>query len=290
MQYAVFIPNFGSYGHPQAVMQMAQAAEAAGWDALFVWDHIARDWPVELVDPWIALAAASTVTSRIKLGTMVTPVPRRRPWQLAKQIASLDHLSNGRMILGAGIGSGRAAEWDTFGEELDPVMRGQMLDEGLAIIDGLWREKDYHFEGKHYTVQPATLLPQPVQQPRPPIWIGGGWPSKAPMRRAARWDGVFPLLDRFGDDPADLTAALRECVAFVREERGDDTPFDVATVGVPTSGEDAAHDAAITAQFAEAGATWWLENIAPWRFGVDWQAQWPAEQMLQRVQQGPPKA
>ncbi len=289
MQYAVFIPNFGAYGRPRALIDMAQTAEAAGWDALFIWDHITRDWPVELVDPWIGLAAAATATTRIKLGTMVTPVPRRRPWQLARQIASLDHLSDGRMIFGAGIGSGRPAEWQALGEEVEPAVRGKMLDEGLNIIDGLWQQTDFSYDGAYYTVTESNFLPRPVQRPRPPVWIGGRWPNKTPMRRAARWDGVFPLLDDYGDDPATLTAALRDCVAFIQAARADDTPFDVATVGLPTTGEDPTHDAAIIAQFADAGATWWLENIAPWRFGVDWDDEWPAERMLARVRLGPPK-
>lgn len=287
MRFGIYLPNFGSYGDARTLAALARDAEDAGWDGFFIWDHIARSWSTDMVDPWIALAAVAVATNRVRIGALVTPIPRRRPWKLARETVSLDRLSGGRLIVAVGMGSGQAAEWDNLGEEVDPKRRGQMLDEGLAVLDGLWRGEPFSYTGGHYRVADALFLPRPIQSPRVPVWVAGNWPNKAPMRRAARWDGAFPLYERLSVGTLD---AFKESAAFVREQRsmlGLSRPFDMVYRGISRSGNELAEHAAC---FAEAGATWWLEHIIPMVFGVeDWQAAWPLNAMRERILQGPPK-
>jgi probable F420-dependent oxidoreductase len=289
VNYGLYMPNFGAFGDARTVAKIAADAENSGWDGLFLWDHVARPMQTPVVDPWVALAAAAMITERINLGTMITPLPRRRPWKLARETTSLDRLSNGRVILGAGIGSGRPSEWENLGEETDPRVRGAMLDEGLDVLTKLWTGELVSHDGAYYTVTDAYFLPAPVQSPRIPVWIGGNYPNKAPLRRAARWDGVFPILNAENDDIPTLAAQLKEVVTLVQDYRVDNTPFEVATVGVPTPGDDRDAAAEMVAPFIDAGATWWLENIAPWRFGMEWDSIWDLDVMRERVLQGPPR-
>ena len=240
MQFGLYMPNYGVFGHARRLAELAKEAENAGWDGLFLWDHIALHAPEDpalaVVDPWVALAAMAMSTQTIRLGTTVTPLPRRRPWKVAREAVSVDRLSRGRLTLGVGIGLG-SAEWANLGEKTDLRVRGQMLDEALDILVGLWSGKPFHYAGKHYRVQEAHFLPTPVQIPRIPIWVGGFWPNKAPFRRMARWDGMFPLFQVVGPEQVPL---LQEAVRFVHAERqkaGIDTPLDVIKVGV-TMGDD----------------------------------------------------
>lgn len=284
MRYGIYLPNFGPYGEARALAELARDAEGAGWDGFFIWDHIVGEAGLPTVDPWVGLAAAAMTTSRIRLGTTVTPLPRRRPWKLARETASLDRLSGGRLILGVGIGLGQA-EWDDLGEQTDPRVRGAMLDEGLDVLTGLWTGLPFSYNGEHYHVREACFRPTPIQQPRIPIWVGGWWPTRAPFRRAARWDGVFPLASDWDRSPA----RYREIRDFVRAARGNDTPFDVVAMGV--SPDDPAERAAMMAAYAAVGVTWWLELIAPYRFGEDdlGKQPWPVDDLRAAVLQGPPK-
>jgi probable F420-dependent oxidoreductase len=280
MQYGLYLPNFGAFGDARTVMTLAREAEQAGWDGFFLWDHIASgEGPVPMVDPWVALAAIAASTERIRIGTTVTPLPRRRPWKLARETASLDRLSGGRLVLGVGIGLGEA-EWHDLGEEPDQKVRGAMLDEALDILVGLWSGEPFSYQGRHYQVRNAHFLPRPVQQPRIPIWVGGFWPNKAPYRRAARWDGVFPLFT----DAEQIDAQWPQMMDFVRSQRSAEGPFDVLSIGESTPGEptDAAEREA-------AGVTWWLELLIPWRFGYQGEGPWPLEVMRERVLAGPPR-
>lgn len=287
MKFGVYLPHFGPYGDARALAALARDAEDAGWDGFFIWDHIARSWAADMVDPWIALAAVAMATERVHIGALVTPIPRRRPWKLARETVSLDHLSGGRLIVAVGMGSGQAVEWDNLGEESDAKMRGRMLDEGLAVLDGLWSGKPFSYTGQHYRVTDAHFLPRAIQSPRIPVWVAGNWPNKAPMRRAARWDGAFPLYEKLG---VGTLEAFKESAAFVREQRsmlGVNGSFDMVYRGISKPGDEGAEHAA---RFAEAGATWWLEHIIPMVFSVeDWQATWPVDAMRERILQGPPK-
>ena len=226
MRYGIYLPNFGPYGDARVLAELARDAEAAGWDGFFIWDHIAVEEHLPMVDPWVGLAAAAMTTSRIMLGATVTPLPRRRPWKLARETVSLDRLSGGRLIVGVGIGLG-TGEWDDLGEETDPRVRGAMLDEGLDVLTGLWTGEAFSYDGAYYTVKEAVFRPTPVQQPRIPVWVGGWWPNKAPFRRAARWDGIFPLYSHWDNSPE----RLAEVVAYTRAHRTSDAPFDVVAMG-----------------------------------------------------------
>lgn len=280
MKYGIYLPNFGPYGNAKMLASLARDAEEAGWDGFFLWDHIAG-YPLEMVDPWVALTAVSLNTTNIRIGTTVTPLPRRRPWKLAREAVSLDHLSNGRLILSVGIGLGEA-EWDYFGEEANLKARGQMLDEALTIVDGLWQGEPFTFSGEHYHIQDAHFLPKPKQNPRIPIWIGGFWPNKRPFRRAAQWDGMFPLFQ--DEDRSQVLAQLRDAVEFANTCRETDEPFDVVMTGF-TDGDDGSE---VIRPYRDAGVTWWLECIAPFRYGVGFDQEWPVEALRQRILQGPP--
>jgi alkanesulfonate monooxygenase SsuD/methylene tetrahydromethanopterin reductase-like flavin-dependent oxidoreductase (luciferase family) len=272
MHYAIEIVPFGEFGEPQTVLRLAQADEAAGWEGLFLWDHLAYafGWPGG--DPWVLLSAVAAITSRLKLGVDVTPLPRRRPQVLAHTLVTLDRLSQGRVIFGAGLG-GTNEEFNLFGEPDDIRRRAAMLDEGLELLDGLLRGQTVDHQGVYYTAKGVTLTPLPIQQPRPPIWIGGE--SKAALRRAARWDGwVIPGANMEGQMEKS-PGWLKEKVEAIRLQRKSSEPFDVAINGVSAAG-----DSALPQTYAEAGATWWLECLFGLRGSV--------EEMLARVNAGPP--
>ncbi len=285
MRYGIYLPNFGPFGSARAMAQLASLAETSGWDGFFIWDHVAGyDQP--FVDPWVALTAAAMTTTRIRLGTTVTPLPRRRPWKLAREAVSVDQLSGGRLILGVGIGLGEA-EWDDFGEASDLRVRGAMLDEALEILDGLWTGERFSYDGTYYQVRDARFLPRPVQTPRIPIWVGGFWPNRAPFRRMARWDGMFPL---FGEskNPDDELSQLGDAIAFVREQRQSGAPLDVVSLGF-TPDDDAEGARELVSRYEAAGATWWLEIIASFRVGIGLDAVCDPELLRKRVVAGPPR-
>lgn len=273
VHFGINLPPFDQFGDARALAELAREAEAAGWDGFFIWDHIVFDpsWH-PIVDPWVGLAAAAIATTSIRLGTLVTPLPRRRPWKLARETVSIDQLSGGRLILGVGIGDPVQWDYGYFGEPTDAKLRGAMLDEGLAILTGLWSGEAFKFEGEHYRLQEMKFLPRPVQTPRIPIWVGGWWPNKPPMRRAARWDGAIP-----GRLSAPLTPDdWRDIQAYIQLHRTGSGPFDVVGGGA-TSGTDLARDADTVAQYAAAGLTWWIEDISPYRFGLRWEDPWTSE-------------
>jgi alkanesulfonate monooxygenase SsuD/methylene tetrahydromethanopterin reductase-like flavin-dependent oxidoreductase (luciferase family) len=283
MQYGIYLPNFGPYGDARVLASLARDAENAGWDGFFLWDHMAGH-ALPFVDPWVALTAIALNTQRIRVGTTVTPLPRRRPWKIARETVSLDHLSGGRLTLGVGIGLGEA-EWDDLGEETDLKKRGEMLDEALNVLVGLWSGEPFSYAGKYYHIAKAHFLPKPLQQPRIPIWVGGFWPNKTPFRRAAQWDGMFPLFDVWTE--TERLAQLEAVIAYVRERCQQEHPLDIVCMGM-TPGAEPAQAAATVAQRAQRGATWWLELIGPYILGKDLEDEWPLEAMRERVLQGPP--
>lgn len=287
MRCAVSIPNFGVGLSARTVGDLAASTEAAGWDGFFLWDHLFAfpPGPVDVVDPWIALAVAATRTSRIRLGTAVTPLPRRRPVKVAREVTTLDHLSSGRFVLGVGTGA-MPFEWEYCGEEPDPVVRGDMLDEHLELLTRLWSGEVVHHEGAHYRVAGADwdglAHPPPAQGGRVPVWVGGTWPGGRPFRRAARWDGVLPMRV----DGRWTVADTADVTAFVRRHRVGDAPFDVAVPGESDPDDGGAGDA--VRAHAAAGATWWVEAVHPWRFGYEDGGPWPARAMAARIAAGPP--
>jgi probable F420-dependent oxidoreductase len=252
VQYGISLANFGTYADPRVVVDIGQAAEASGWDGLFLWDHLAFVWGPPAADPWVTLAAVAASTRRIRIGTAVTPVARRRPHVLAHQVATLDVLSGGRVTFAAGLG-GSSSEFSKFGDEADARIRAAMLDEGLDVLRALWTGEEVTHEGVHYTVGGVTLAPAPVQRPLP-IWIGGNRPAS--LRRAARWDGWCADTA----DPTGMTVSPDELARSIATiGRSDD--FDVAVLGY--------RDRAAPQAYAEAGATWWLENVHDRRGTLD---------------------
>lgn len=261
MKYGLTFPNFDDFSDPRAVGQLAQEAERAGWDGFFLWDHMLFDRQRrEVADPWVTLAAVALATRQVRLGPMVTPLARRRPWKVARETVTLDHLSGGRLVLGVGLGAPAEVEFGLFGEDPDPHIRAEKLDEGLTILTGLWTGRPFRLQGRHYRVQGVTFLPPPVQKPRIPIWVAGMWPHRAPFRRAARWDGVFPLKVGAQEEWMPLTPGdVREIVSYVGAHRQGGEPFDVVVPGY-TEEENPAEVRQLVEDYAQAGATWWLEG------------------------------
>jgi alkanesulfonate monooxygenase SsuD/methylene tetrahydromethanopterin reductase-like flavin-dependent oxidoreductase (luciferase family) len=285
MRYGVSVPPFGPYADPRRLAELAARAETAGWDGFFVWDHMVYDPSFHPIgDPWVGLAAVAMRTSRLTIGTMVTPLARRRPWKVARETVSLDHLSGGRFVLGVGLGDPAQWEYGSFGEPADPRIRAACLDEALTVLAGLWTGEPFRYDGRHFAVAEVTFRPPPVQRPRIPVWVAGWWPNKPPLRRAARWDGMAPIKQGGDLSPDEVAAAL----TYVRRHRATDAPFDVVVSGGTGPRPD---DADRMAAYAAVGATWWLEDISPWRFGADPEAQWADRDtgaIERRVADGPP--
>jgi len=277
MKYGLYVPNFGKAISAQALADLAQHAETAGWDGFFIWDHIlhSKSQRFPLVDPWVTLAAIAAQTKKIRIGTTVTPIARRRPWKLARETVTLDHLSNGRFILGVGLGYPPDADFAQFGEDPDAVIRAEKLDEGLDILAGFWSGKPFRYQGKHYKIEKTVFLPKPLHTPRIPVWVGGFLPHMKPFMRAARWDGAFPLKSGGALQPKDV----QELRNFINRQRDPATPFDIVIVGY-TSKSNPAQTVKRIEKFSKAGATWWLESLFRMKNSY--------EEMRVRIQQGIP--
>ena len=275
MKYGFVLP----YGDARTAADFAFEAEQAGWDGFFVWEAV-WGW-----DAWMLLTAAAMRTQRIRLGTMITPLSRMRPWELASKTVTLDHLSHGRVILAVGLGAIDTG-FTEFGEETDRKTRAELLDEGLDIVTGLWHGQPFNYNGKHYHIKETKFypLPPPVQQPHIPIWVVGAWPREKSMQRVLRYDGLLPNVMSVDGTIREMTPddvrAMRE---YTTAKRSATTPFDIVVEG-HTPGAEIDRTAAIVRNWAEAGATWWIEALwgAPDR-PVDLDA------VLQRIRQGPPQ-
>ena len=289
MRYGFVIPG----GDVRAFPALAREAETAGWEAVFLPDCIAIDAALDPAagigfDPWVALTAIAAATEGIRLGPMITPLSRRRPWKVARETATLDILSGGRLILPVGLGALDDQGFAGVGEPTERATRAQLLDEALDILAGLWSGEPFSYTGRHYHLDTMTFRPTPIQRPRIPVWVVGAWPRERSMARVARWDGLLP--NKLGEDgthqpttPADL-AAMR---AYIAEHRTASTPFDIVMEG-ETPGGDPARAAAIVRPFAEAGATWWLESFWTPRPAREGYAD-PLDAVRARISAGPPR-
>lgn len=276
MKYGLDIPNFEPYHDPNVVKQLAIEAENYQWDGFFIWDHIWLGMNIAFVDPWIALSAVATVTKSIRFGPMVTPIPRRRPWKLARETVSIDMLSKGRLILGAGLGWPPEMEFTPFSEPADNLKRGEMLDEGLDILTGLWKGEPFSYQGKHYKISNnVTFKPIPIQQPRIPIWIGGMWPNKKPFIRASKWDGVFPI-SKFSQGPASAKEVLLVKEYIVRH-RINMNKFDIIAAGVSFNNIKKQNN--LLKSYKNSGATWWIESLEQYK---------TPKEALKIIKNGPP--
>lgn len=275
MKYGFVLP----YGDARTAANLARQAEQAGWDAFFVWE------PVWGIDGWVCLTAAAMVTQKIKLGTMLSPLSRMRPWKIASEAATLDNLSNRRVILSVGLGATDTG-FGEFGEETDRKTHAELVDESLDIITGLWRGQPFNYAGKHYHIKEMKFYPPPppIQQPHIPIWVVGAWYRKKSMARVLKYDGLLP--NKMGEDgkPGLVTPEdIRAMKKFVDENRAATTPFDIIVEGV-MPGDDRAQGAAIVRPFADAGATWWNEAMWDSMDKPD-----GATLVRTRIQQGPPR-
>jgi probable F420-dependent oxidoreductase len=274
VRYGIEVVTLGPYADPRRVVELAVAAEEAGYELIAVWDHLAFAWGVPSADPLVTLSAVAQATERLMLVPSVTPLARHRPHVLAWQLACLDVLSGGRLVLGAGLG-GVEQEFSAFGEEADAAIRAERTDEALDLIDRLWSGEQVSHRGRHYAVDGVSLAPLPQQRPRPPIWIGGE--SRAAIRRASRWDG---WITTGAEQDGTMRLSADEMRQRAEQLRSAGAPvgsgFDLAVSGVSHG-----HGAPEVRAFADAGASWWLEAISP-SFGDH-------QEMLARVHGGPPR-
>lgn len=286
-KHGIYLPHDGE--DPNRLVEVAVVAEEAGWDGIFFHDLLAvpDGWNPDRPDPWITLAGIATRTETIRLGTYVTPIPRRQPWQLARDLATLDCLSNGRVILGAGLGR----DWDytTFGQSYALRQLGQKYDEALDVITELWSGEPLSYDGDHFTINDAVMLPTPVQQPRIPVVIGGLWPNKKPFHRGARWDGIMPHYRGDGivpeegieglveGDDVEPEAELRAMMDYYQE-----ISDDPGEVFLPA---DPPHRSSDWVEVCtELGATWLLTRDTRNR---DTTGEFTLD--MQRIQEGPPE-
>jgi alkanesulfonate monooxygenase SsuD/methylene tetrahydromethanopterin reductase-like flavin-dependent oxidoreductase (luciferase family) len=262
LKRGIAVPCFAE--DPMELARLGIEAEQAGFDGFFLWDHIVFSNTGEgppIVDPWLVLAVVAASTSRIKIGTMITPVPRRRPWQLAKETTTLDRLSNGRLILGVGIGSPTYGDFGILGEPTDPRVRAELLDEGLDVMAGLWSGERFSYQGQHFKLDPVRFSPAPVQRPRIPVWVGGVLPAARPIARATRWDGMVPI--RYNDQGLVAPSAqdMADVGAAAVKARGTADGFDLVVWS-----DVAAKPAEVPAMaepYVANGVTWWIESARP---------------------------
>ena len=271
MKYGFIIPK----GDPRAVAELAREVEEAGWDGAFYWDGIDVGEGWEIYDPWVVMAAMAMRTERVRIGAMLTPPARRRPWKLARETVALDHLSGGRLVLPVGLGAVDDGGFSKVGEPTDRKVRARLLDESLEILTGLWSGKPFAYGGEHYRLEEMTFLPPPVQKPRIPIWVVGAWPSKKSMNRALRYEGLLAYTTRGEVTPEDIRA-MKE---YVEENRETGGVFDIVWEG-QTPGDDPERAEWVVRPFVEAGITWWMES--PWSPPNE------PEDLRARIRQGPP--
>jgi alkanesulfonate monooxygenase SsuD/methylene tetrahydromethanopterin reductase-like flavin-dependent oxidoreductase (luciferase family) len=290
MRFGVTLPNLGVAGGPSELVELAVAAEEAGWDGVFVWDTVwSPDWDAvfkddparrNVWDPWVLLAAMAVATHRVRLGTMVSPLSRRRPWKVAAETATVDHLSAGRLILAVSLGWLPDGGFAKVNEETDRRVRAQRLDEALDIVTRLWSGDAVDYRGRHFQID-ALPGPRSEQQPRIPIWVVGASPRPRSMERALRYDGILPAVhtDEHGwmqPSPAQL-APITESI-----RKRADAGYDIVVEG--NTSRDSSKAAKTVRPYIDAGATWWLEGV--WSFLS--QPETAVERIRARISAGPP--
>jgi hypothetical protein len=271
MNYGFVFPAFDAL----LAVNYAIEAENAGWDGFFVSE------PVWGIDAWVTLAAIAMRTQRIRLGTMLSPISRMRPWKLASETVTLDILSAGRVILSVGLGA-LDTGFEAFGEVTDRKTRAELMDEGLDILEGLWHGQPFSYAGQHYKIHESSFFPPPppLQKPRIPVWVVGAWNYPKSMNRVLKWDGLIPMKIVPGEQFVSISPQdIREMKAYIDQHRQSDTLFDFIMEG-STPGIEPFQAGAIVQPYAQAGVTWWLESM--------WQAP-SLEPVLERIRQGPPR-
>jgi alkanesulfonate monooxygenase SsuD/methylene tetrahydromethanopterin reductase-like flavin-dependent oxidoreductase (luciferase family) len=277
MRFGVYCANFGALGEARILIDLALEAEQAGWDGFFLYDHVLlrSGRAIRSVDPWTVLAVVAERTE-LQFGPMITPLARRRPWEVAHQTIALNRLSGGRFVLGVGLGE--ALDHEAFGDLDSPPIRGDRLDECLGVLQRLWAGESVTHDGS-WRLEEVVLAPRPLEGKPIPIWVAARYGSRRPVRRAARFQGFFPINSAWDLEHLIEPAQVREMVAVVAAERGGLERFDVVTAGM--SDPNFAHESSIEA-FASAGVTWWLEIVEPRRGSL--------QQLRTRIAAGPPRA
>lgn len=284
LQHGLVLGNMADVTDADELVGFAIAAEEAGWDGVFLIDHL--QYPPEKhdagADPWTIHAGIATRTDRIRLGTWVTPLPRRQPWQLARDLATLDRLSDGRVILGAGLGT--PVENRQFGLPSEPGTLAEQFHEALDVMTGLWSGEPFSYCGDHFTVDDVTMLPTPVQKPRIPVVRGGFWPNREPIESGARWDGIAPLSPGIrgvedtatlgGDVPASIEDELRELVQYYHRvaDKSGDVFLPIDFPGAPAD---------IVELYGELDVTWCLTTT--------WDGNREYHPSIDRIRRGPPE-
>jgi len=254
---------------------LARLAEETGWDGVFTWDAIHVGDQMEVHDPWVLMSAFAMATQRVRIGAIIQPLARRRPWKVARETVTLDHVSNGRFVLCVGLGAMDDAGWARVGDAEDRHTRAERLDETLQILTGLWTGEPFGFTGAHYRFEPMAFQPTPIGRPRIPIWVVGAWPSERSMDRAIRHDGLLPNVVGGGELTPALIGQMRDWIAERRSLEG----FEIVVEGTTPAG-DSATAAAEASRWADAGATWWIES--------DWATSDPSD-ARRRIAAGPPR-
>ena len=275
-QFGIYVPNFGSIlGDAVQLANLTKLAEECNWDGFFIWDHILikRINGPPICNPWIALGLMASQTDRITIGTTITPLPRRNPWELARETVTVDLISNGRLILGVGLGEPPEVEYGSFNKPFDVKTRREKLDESLRILQGLWSGEPFSFQGKHYKLEEVTFLPKAVNN-KIPIWVAGQYPRKGPIKRAAKYAGIIPL-------PEGLTGDLsiqdyKDLHAKITTHRGNSS-FDIVMITTVPKGPDAMHE---LQPYIDIGVNWFLQYLGP---------NMKLNDLEKRIKQGPPE-
>ncbi|GER91358.1 luciferase-like protein [Dictyobacter vulcani] len=275
MQYGFIIPR----GNVHEILELTQEAEEAGWDGVFYWDGINIEVVGEMYDPWAVLAAMAVRTNRVRIGAMLTPPSRRRPWKLARETVTVDHLSHGRLVVPVGLGALDDGGFGKVGEVTERKERAQLMDESLDILTGLWSGQPFSYHGQHYQLEEMTFLPPPAQQPRIPIWVVGAWPAQKSMQRVLKYDGLLPTAAAPGEHGNLKPDDIRAMRAYIEQNRTSTTPFDIIWEG-ETPGDNRAQAAEIVKPYIDSGITWWMESrwLTP-----------DLDVIRTRIRQGPPR-
>ena len=275
MKYGFVLPG----GDLESILSLTVQAERSGWDGIFYWDGIYIEQVPLMYDAWTVLAAMALKTKRIRIGAMLTALNRRRPWKVARESTTVDHLSNGRLIIPVGLGAMEDGGYSMVGEPQDRRVRAELLDESLEILTGLWSGRPFSYRGKHYKMDEMTFRPTPVQKPRIPIWVVGAWPRMKSMRRALSYDGLIPTKKLPDGSFADMTPDdIRKINLFILENRKKRSKFEIIYEGQTPLGRQKSGVETVN-RWAEAGVTWWIES------------RWSKpNEVLPRIKQGPPES
>lgn len=280
MKFAINIPNYSHFSNPDNIVSFAKEVEASGWDGLFIWDHL-QLYPkyfrgMNFIDPYVAMTLIAYESSKLILGPYITPLSRRRPWQVYRQLVSIDHISKGRAMLGVGLGTPAEFDFAAFGDADVNKIRAELLDEGLEIIHLLSSGEEISYQGKHYQLSKVQLLPKPYNG-FIPIYIAGQWPNKPPFRRGARYNGILPISNNWPETLSpDEIATISE---YITQFRDSTQPFEVFAGGTSV-GKSRDERRELIEAYAKAGATWWCEDMDTWGFEF--------AELLDRVREGPP--